>query len=641
MLRKPINILTFPVILSRKIIFGFIILIAVSFFAWSTTTGSIQTLHCTQSKCQSSNISIFSKYSDLDNLDISFKLVGRPTTYTNENLRASQFNIFYKLTTLTLFIPSRDGSSSNFAVTLPNKTIGTSIHISIKSSQVFSVFEDGILVYTHRYEIPVFFVDPKKPVSTILQSRIAELKFDLSLQHASFSKSLWALAFYFLGAIFIGVEIATRSSRRTKKSSPSMKGFPFLFAGILWIISVGKWLIRRQDFTGNLNPGPFGPIGPFFSDIYQVLQAGSTATPFAYNATDYPPFAVAIGQIIRIFPATLLIFLLFSISVFLFALPVCEWIPTKTFRKNFVLLVTLFLSYPILFGVLRGNFDLLAISLTLVAFHEYQKGRFGYTIVYLSLAIVLKYWPIIFLLIFLKNRQFNLTIKIVSLTLFLTLSSCAIYEHQNMGHILKIILKPFFDYGTGTNGLSGYAYSYSMGSIFLAVVLFFTAQHPLRPTKIEAHDAVAISQGVVHVLFIILFLLLLIFLTKKCKRLSSLFLYFSIAVLLIPSSSAIYRAGVLVACLVIRSFEGDISLWRFMHLSKLSTIKKNRLRILKLLEASAWLVILAPTDLYYQPQTFFSIASFLQPLSLCVLIFVEFSYDLQSQKIPREESFRE
>jgi hypothetical protein len=199
--RKLKNVMQRPGNYSRNVILGILVSIVLSFISWTVTTVGNSTLDCTQSTCKFSKISTYSIKNDIENLDMSFKLFGSQIIYSGQNLGAGKINLFYNANALTLFIPMRDGNSPAFPIVLPNTSDGASIHVRIVSSQVFSVFENDILVYTHRYQIPVFFVDPGQPISNNMISHITKLNFNLGLQHSSPYKTLWAFTVYFLSAI--------------------------------------------------------------------------------------------------------------------------------------------------------------------------------------------------------------------------------------------------------------------------------------------------------------------------------------------------------------------------------------------------------------------------------------------------------
>ncbi len=595
-------------------------------FLWFSFGDSTSIVHCRDSNCSSSNIGFSSDTALLQNSEFTFRIPGGVKDYTGQNLANGQLNIFRNSGKRTLYIPMRDGSSPAFPVEIPETKHEDAIRLVVISSQSFSVFENDVVVYSHRYQTPVFFFSTSNPISTEMSQEIGSSHFRIDIKRKpSIQSSISSLLFVLLAAS-IGLAFTFLKMPKKRSKFPELGTiplFPFIF---LWVFSILKWVSKPNDMTGNLKPGPFGPIGPSFSDVFQVLQSGSNSKPYTFGSTDYPPFAVAFGQLTRFIPTTLVVFILLILTVILFCMPFRDFQFSPRIISKIKILLLLLFSYPIIFGLIRGNFDLLAIALTLTSIYEYRKARFLTSGIYLALAISLKYWPVLFLLIFLKEKRFKLTIKTILLAGFITILSCVFLNYRDVSQIFAVSTKSLLDYGTGGITLSSYSFSYSINSILFVIVLFFSSNQPFHPSVIELHHALVISQGNMRYLSVAVLVLAAIYLFRKFNTVSSIFLLVSCLTLVLTSISATYRGGILIACLMVRATEGDKSLWRFQDVGRQNRKVSKRFKVIKYLEAVTWLGILTPMDFYYQTGSFFSSTSLIQPISAIGLVIIEFQH---------------
>lgn len=625
----------------KKLGIAIILSIFFSLGSWVLSANTDPVYDCANRICASISLSPANEMHFVESASLSFTILKDLQIYTGQQVSSKQFSLFLKDGSPTLYIPMRDGSTSAFPVILPKNLGNGKARVLITTSQEFTVLLNNLVVYTHRYQTPVFFFSTQEPLSTGMLIEVRAFNYSVKLLKLSRIKEDIAFLSYLISASLIGMSLLLRSKKSKGIKFPSTRGFPIILMIFFWGLSVIRWLLKPSDNTGGLRPGPFGPVGPFYSDVYQVIQSGSHITPYQYGATDYPPFAAAIGQLSRFLPSTLLVFGLLTFTIFLFCLPLKKFDFSKTSGNRTNFLIILIFSYPLIFGLIRGNFDLLATALTLVAMFKYKEKHYLLSFLALSFAISLKYWPVLFVLIYLRDRQFKLVLKTLAVSAFTTVISCITLDYRHVSEIFIVSSKAILDYGTGKGNLSSYSFSYSLNSILLVGAIFVLSRHPLNPTHLELTKALDISQGVFRYIAAFILLLILIYLIRKSLKLSSMFLMVSASTLLFPSTSATYRAAILVACLVIRALEGEKIIWRFAgNLSSLS-LESKKLKVFQILEICAWLFVLSPSDFLYQRGTFFSTASILQPLSVLMIVFLEYLHLRSRIDSPKETNLHD
>jgi len=85
-----------------------------------------------------------------------------------------------------------------------------------------------------------------------------------------------------------------------------------------------------------------------------------------------------------------------------------------------------FLSYPVLYCLDRGNLENLLFVLTSASLLFFMRRKYTASAIFLSVAIGMKLYPVVFLLLFLKKRRYKELIMCVMLTILLSLLSLAL-----------------------------------------------------------------------------------------------------------------------------------------------------------------------------------------------------------------------
>ena len=593
---------------------------------------------CVALNCSASNLPAIDSHS-IQDFSISFRVKSIISSSTIGGLTTGNLYIVKSEHQYTLNIPMRYGSSPYFSVILKSLIQGDQITVKIKQSQSFDVSENDHLLYTHRYETPVFYVSKPLLDTPGFKLTFSRYVFNLKSYQKSSKNVNLATIIFLIGSPLISFLLLKITSRQLENKSKTTKriltviGPPLMPFTALWVASIFRWTSQRLDFTGAGSPGPFGPVGPLFSDIFQVFQAGAFPKPYLGGATDYPPFAVALGRLSLLIPMTFLVFLVFVLFCFLMGLALKPFLVRATLASRLKLLVLIFFSYPILFGIARGNLDLISIALVLTSVICYSKQSKKIAILTLSIAIALKYWPVVFLLLLIKRRDLKSLVLVIFFASALTLVSTVVLGYTNLPSIIAVIFKPLLDYGVSAESLTSYTYSYSINTLVLFVAIILMSANPLNPSVMESHHASMLVHGFTHFFVLFISFCILTILYKKMTKTSSIFLLAGAASLLFTSTSAVYRAGILVVCLVVRMRENEDDVWRYRKKEKNSKSSNRLAQGLRLIEILSWLIVLTPTDFYYQKGTLFSTESILQPIAVIGLLTVEYFFSIQKADV--------
>ena len=141
-----------------------------------------------------------------------------------------------------------------------------------------------------------------------------------------------------------------------------------------------------------------------------------------------------------------------------------KFVKTKAFIFSLIFLC----SYPFLFGIDRGNFELTLLFILALFIWLYQKKRYMLAGIVLSLAIDMKFFPFFFLLLFLSDRKYKaffFTIFVLIITNLLCLKAYSGDYLYNLFHFFindnnyteQMVMKHGgFEYGASLYGVFKY-----------------------------------------------------------------------------------------------------------------------------------------------------------------------------------------
>jgi hypothetical protein len=513
--------------------------------------------------------------------------------------------------TLNVYIPFRSGSIPFMGYRFMDVKENDEIKLIILSSREIYLFKNNLITYTHRYENPLFYTKISKANlinagNTQLTELVAgyQVSQDKDWLNGRSFLSILLLAFC---SLWLGVFARKRSEVSTSQLPMiSNKGkFQFLLVSIsFYTFLFLKWYLGDKDPTGKMNLTPFGPSGPIFSDFYQIATIASFNNIYESSTTNYPPFGILLLKIFNNFS-----YLAALVMIVFF----CAGVLVGNFKfswKNGILnfFITLF-SFPFLFAVARGNLDLIACAILILALAAFKNNKYTWAVILLAIAIALKLWPIVFVAIFLK-KSLRLAALVGITSFILSILSFLILGHQSLMLFIKVIFSALFSGNAGTS--MEFQNTYSIKTLFVLFHMLLNSSSPMSPDKIDFTKALNFANGIYGVFFLLLLLCFIIFLIKKTNELKYQVFFTSTIVLLISSPSYIYRGIILIYAFQLLYEEAD------------SNPDRIKLRVISIdaskLKSVLWLFIFAPTSFYYFSEKAVSISSLVVPLSLLSLL---------------------
>jgi hypothetical protein len=561
--------------------------------------------------------------------DIKFSFLNKSA----ENIYKKETNNSIKITryekSINIGLPQLKPEASNLKIELKNIQDNSKIEVEIIQSKSIYIFVDNNIAFTHRYEMPVFNIDPNDlTMYDGIDSSTQKIEANYLIE---FPK---ALGIAWIGLMLILIVAITNLASITFQTKPIVSFRPDIYNPLIvlgvsffWIISLLIYMIKPFDPVGAQNPGLFGPIGAAFSDYFQIAQISQFNQPYELGGVNYPPTALLFGKV--------LFYLLPGSFGFIIFASACLGLIYKFIRElNFIkspstMLLFVFF-YPLIFGLVRGNFDILAICLVFysIKFMEKSNGRIAAFL--LALAIAIKVWPIVFLLYLLRWKNIKVLLESVIYALVLTIGSAYLLGYSIINNILEVISSSF----TASDNITtqAFRYCFSLTAVIFITHLFITAESPWNPLKTEIQESVFFTDGLYAKFILLVVLLLLLIGLFKSKKKRETFLFISGIALLIPTPSYTYRGAILLGYFILFSHE----FWR----DKLDN--GGRDTFLNKVQLAMWIPIFAPSTFVFARNSEISTASFIQPISLLIILGIQLfflfskeSYFQSRRRFPR------
>jgi len=294
-------------------------------------------------------------------------------------------------------------------------------------------------------------------------------------------------------------------------------------------------------------------LTPIGADLQVFRGIGEAWRYGTYSSNYYPPFATAFLYYPLSFLDPTIAYILMTATSFLSLLVVTFIIPISIYKTKdnlaLVLLMTItgLYSYGFLFELERGQLNLFAFLLCMVAIYLFHyQNRFRYfAYILISMSIQLKLWPAIFLLMFIQDwRDWRGNIKRLSGITVLNIALLFSLGFRLFVDFLHTVIIP----------MSGAAYKW-VGNHSIKSFMTLLA----RIISSDFHPGISEQQirfwGQVILLGMVGFCLLLIIFRVYIKKASglnpNLLLACTIAALLIPSTSHDYKLCILSAPIAI------------------------------------------------------------------------------------------
>jgi hypothetical protein len=514
---------------------------------------------------------------------------------------------------LNVYVPIREGSVPLMGYRFLDVKKNDEIKLVIRSSRELYYFKNDLITYTHRYETPVFYT--KYSNANLISKGNTELtqlnaKYQLRQDEIGLNGRS-SLTFFLIVFCSLGLGIFAR--RKSELGINTSLAITLKTKILFFLVSMGwyailmlKWYLNKKDPVGNGNLTPFGPSGPIFSDFYQIATLASFKGVYESSATNYPPLGILLLKLLSNFT---------YLGAFLLIVSFCAGVIIGNFRfsnKNEVLNILITLSsFPFLFAIARGNLDLLACAFVFLAIASFRNDKKWRSIIFLSIAVALKLWPVVFVLIFLKKGFQHALLAGIS-SFVLSISSFYILGHQSFTLFLKVIFSALFSGNAGTT--MEFQNTYSIKTLFVLLHMLFNSNSPMSPDKVDFANALGFANGPYGAIMLIFLLFFLVFLVVKVNEFKYQFFFTSTIVLLVSSPSYVYRGIILIYAFQLLYGEPLSNPYRLKL--KVFSIDSSRLKIL------FWLFLLAPTSFFYFSEKAVSTSSLIVPLSLISLLFL-------------------
>ena len=618
----------------------FIILILFSSIAILLNNSSSLYSMCLNDRCTALNnqrsLDYLQNFNQNIEIELSLKTPFKSIRMTkNQNVTPGSIYVFGgSQSDLVIGIPMQRGSSKLFPISVPISKTTKLISLHVYDGKEFVIEADHILVYSHRYVAPIFYVNPTQICTIeILDAEnkniavIKKISIDYNITSHTARRTLGVIIFLlFFGFSWLLKELLVKRLPQKRAEVD----FKITSIGLIffWLSNLILWVSGPRDDTGTLNPSPFGPIGAAFSDMMQIFQAGKFNHPYFYQAVNYPPFALSLIRIIPGLSEGLLVLVISIISTS------CLWWLSSGIQhsrkmsnkaqKIFVFL----LPYPVVFSLVRGNLDLFVSVIVGMSLVLIDKGYAKSATFLFGMAIALKVWPVIFVLLFLKKKNYRVVFGSLFVAGVLTSLSFSILGYGNLATQLSLLVKTLGIFN-GSVIPDTFIYSYSFGAlIFVVLLLVNTISGNGNSTEVVARS--------IHFFFTMNYLVILIslliaigFFVYKSKRVDGIFFFCASLSLLSSSLSYTYRGCILVVALLVRAnFSNKLLRITIPNLRSHLRVRRNQIvSAAALLEVFSWLCILSPTTFIYAHQSLLSTSSVLQPLAVLYLVCVEYAFE--------------
>jgi hypothetical protein len=140
-------------------------------------------------------------------------------------------------------------------------------------------------------------------------------------------------------------------------------------------------------------------------------------------------------------------------------------------EQSIFLFIAILISYPVLFSIDRLNLELYLFIFIFLFIYFYKKNQYIIAVTFLSLAICMKLYPALFLIILLKKKAYKPIIFTIILCFFITLVSLSLFKGGILINVNKLLFN-LNDFNNDYEGLSGIQHNLSIYGIIKIGMLF-------------------------------------------------------------------------------------------------------------------------------------------------------------------------
>jgi hypothetical protein len=163
-------------------------------------------------------------------------------------------------------------------------------------------------------------------------------------------------------------------------------------------------------------------------DFSDVLRDGHTLNPYLQFSSAQYPFLALLGFAFSLLGGVAYPTFLTIVAAFHLVFSAASLRLAKLSSSAPHVFVVAFLTYPFLFAVDRGNFELLVFVLLLAFIYFFTTGRQGWSALCLGLAIALKLYPVVLLALYAPAKNVRAAVIVLAVAAGATLGSLLCFE---------------------------------------------------------------------------------------------------------------------------------------------------------------------------------------------------------------------
>ncbi|MFA5322014.1 MAG: glycosyltransferase 87 family protein [Smithella sp.] len=216
-----------------------------------------------------------------------------------------------------------------------------------------------------------------------------------------------------------------------------------------------------------------------FNDFFNVLVWNQYLPSDPSPNRSYFPFTYIIINVFNLIRPEILSLLLFIILFFYFFIKFSlKNISTDSKVADFKnVFIFSFFSYPVLFLIDRANFESFVFIFLALFIYFYQNKKFLISALLLSLAISMKLFPAVFIILFLSDKKYKEAVYTVIFTVIITIISLLFLSGSLTDNIQRMLLNmKLFNLVYVIQGL-GFDYGHSLFSVF-KILNYLTRMNP-------------------------------------------------------------------------------------------------------------------------------------------------------------------
>ena len=184
-----------------------------------------------------------------------------------------------------------------------------------------------------------------------------------------------------------------------------------------------------------------------FMDLLNIIRGCKDRDPYDASRLlymcGYMPFGYLIGVILRVFKNPMFVFTssIILLLLVLFMLNYCFFTRRpNSWMQSLPVVIFTFFTYPVLFVIDRGNFDMYIFMLIILFLWSFYTGHMKLAMLSLAMTIAIKIYTIAYIILFIQERQYKKALYVLGITGLLTVFSLALFKGGLVANYFKWII---------------------------------------------------------------------------------------------------------------------------------------------------------------------------------------------------------